>query len=195
MNMEGVTFDSFMSLPHKMRKQILNDPESIKVLVRKNLKESRYYHSLSVADLARELAKCHHVDENKAYIAGLLHDCTKYLSNAQHDSYLKYFDPQKAVYPESAKHSYSAKYYLREKLNFHDKDILNAIYNHTICNSHDRLSIILYIADKREPLRGINDGIRELARTDLFGAYAKLSWDVEKYLKEVKNERFIENCL
>lgn len=195
MNMEDVTFDNFMSLPHKLRRQILNDPDAIKIMVRKNLKESRYRHSLSVAEMARELARCHHVDENKAYIAGLLHDCTKYLSNEQHDSYLRYYDPEKAAYPKSAKHSFSAKYYLKEKLNFHDKDILNAIYNHTICSSHDRLSIILYIADKREPLRRIDDGIGELAKKDLFSAYAKLSWDVEKYLKEVKNERFIENSL
>ncbi len=195
MNMEDVTFDSFMSLPHKARKKILNDPELLKALVKKNLKESRYLHSLSVASMARELARYHHVDERKAYIAGLLHDCTKYLSNEEHDSYLIYYDPEKTAYPESAKHSYSAKFYLKEKLNFHDKDILNAIYNHTICRSRDRLSVILYIADKREPLRGIDDGIGELAKKDLFGAYAKLSWDVEKYLKEVKNERFIENSL
>ena len=195
MNMEDVTFDSFMSLPHKMRKQILNDPDAIKILIRKNLKKKRYDHSLSVADMARDLARCHHVDENKAYIAGLLHDCTKYLSNEQHDSYLRYFDPEKTAYPESAKHSFSAKYYLKEKLNYHDRDILNAIYNHTIWRSRDRLSIILYIADKREPLRGIDDGIAELAKKDLYGAFAKLSWDVEKYLKEVKNERFIENSL
>ena len=39
MNMEDVTFDSFMSLPHKMRKQILNDPDAIKILIRKNLKK------------------------------------------------------------------------------------------------------------------------------------------------------------
>ena len=195
MNMEDVTFDCFMSLPHKMRKQILNDPDAIKILIRKNLKKKRYDHSLSVADMARDLARYHHIDENKAYIAGLLHDCTKYLSNEQHDSYLRYFDPEKTAYPESAKHSFSAKYYLKEKLNFHDRDILNAIYNHTICRSRDRLSIILYIADKREPLRGIDDGIAELAKKDLYGAFAKLSWDVEKYLKEVKNERFIENSL
>ena len=66
MNMEDVTFDSFMSLPHKMRKQILNDPDAIKILIRKNLKKKRYDHSLSVADMARDLARCHHVDENKA---------------------------------------------------------------------------------------------------------------------------------
>ena len=195
MNLNDISFDDFMSYDSKTRRMILNDPELIKIMLRKNLKQSRYDHSLSVADLARRLARMHHVDENKAYMAGLLHDCTKYLNEEEHDLYLKYFDPGKLSYPESCKHSYSAKYYLKEKLNFHDKDILNAIYNHTICGSKDKLSMILYIADKREPLRGIDDDIIEIAEKDLYEAMGRLSWDVERYLKEVKNEGFIENRL
>ena len=195
MNLNDISFDDFMSYDSKTRRMILNDPELIKIMLRKNLKQSRYDHSLSVADLAKRLARMHHVDENKAYMAGLLHDCTKYLNEEEHDMYLKYFDPGKLSYPESCKHSYSAKYYLKEKLNFHDKDILNAIYNHTICGSKDKLSMILYIADKREPLRGIDDDIIEIAEKDLYEAMGRLSWDVERYLKEVKNEGFIENRL
>ena len=195
MNFDDLNFDHFMSLPSKIRRQVLNDPELLKIMVKKNLKESRYEHSLSVAECARQLAKCHHVDEDKAYIAGLLHDCTKYFEESEHDAYLKYYDPDKLQYPESCKHSFSAKYYLKEKLNFHDRDILNAIYNHTICFSKDRLSVILYICDKREPLRKIDDDIMEMAKKDLCGAFRRLSWDVETYLREVKNEEFIGNSL
>ena len=195
MNLADINFDDFMSYDSKLRKTIINDPELLKIMLKKNLKESRYKHSLSVADLAKELALIHHVDENKAYIAGLLHDCTKSLSLEEHDAYLRYYDKEKLDYAEPVKHSFSAKYYLKEKLNFHDKDILNAIYNHTICNSRDKLSIILYIADKREPLRNIDDNIVEVARKDLYKAYELLNKDVEKYLREVKNERFIASSL
>ena len=195
MNLEDICFDDFMSYDSKLRKKIINDPELLKIMIRKNLKKTRYDHSLSVAKLAKQLARIHHVDEDKAYIAGLLHDCTQYLSNEQHDEYFRYFDPEKIDVNEPIKHSYSAKYYLKEKLNFHDKDILNAIYNHTICNSKDRLSMIIYIADKREPLRNIDDGIVDLARKDLYRAFEALQKDVERYIKEVKNEGFIENSL
>ena len=195
MNLSDLSFDNFMSFNSKDRKRIIEDPQAIKSMVSKNLKESRYLHSLSVADMAKELALIHHVDSNKAYMAGLLHDCTKYFTQQQHDLYLKYYDPDKLNYPLPVKHSFSAKYYLKEKMNYHDKDILNAIYNHTICTSHDKLSIILYIADKREPLRGIEDDIATLAKKDLYAAYNKLDHDVERYLKEVKNERFIKNSL
>ena len=195
MNKDLLSFDTFMLLDHKDRKIVLNDPELMKIMVEKNLKPSRYEHSLSVADMARKLAIIHHVDPDKAYMAGILHDCTKYLSEEEHDSYLKYYDPDKLNYPIGTKHSFSAKYYLKEKLNYHDKDILNAIYNHTICNSRDKLSVILYIADKREPLRQIDDEIALLAEKDLFEAYRRLDHDVERYLKEVKNERFINNSI
>ncbi|MBQ1482023.1 MAG: bis(5'-nucleosyl)-tetraphosphatase (symmetrical) YqeK [Erysipelotrichaceae bacterium] len=193
MNLQDICFDDFMTYDHKLRKRILNDPELLKIMVRKNIKEKRYLHSLSVADLAKELASIHHVDPEKAYIAGLLHDVTKYFSEEEHDAYLRFYDPEKLNYPESCKHSFSAKYFLKEKLNLHDKDILNAIYNHTICFSRDALSVILYIADKREPLRGIDDDVVKIAKEDLHKAFEKLNWDVERYLREVKNEKFIGN--
>ena len=195
MNLEDINFDDFMTYESKLRKKIINDPELLKIMISKNLKKTRYDHSLSVADLSRELAKIHHVDPDKAYVAGLLHDCTKYLDIEKQDEYFRYFDPDKVDCQTPIKHSYSAKYYLKEKLNFHDKDILNAIYNHTICNSRDKLSIILYIADKREPLRNVDDGIVELAKKDLYKAYEALLKDVERYIKEVKNEGFIKNSL
>ncbi len=195
MNLEEINFDDFMSYDSKLRKKIINDPELLKIMVKKNLKKSRYAHSLSVAELSRKLALIHHVDPQKAYIAGLLHDCTKYLSNEEHDEYFRYYDKDKLKMPEPIKHSFSAKYYLKEKLNFHDKDILNAIYNHTSCTSKDRLSLIIYIADKREPLRNIDDGIVLLAKKDLYKAFEQLSRDVERYIKEVRNEGFIENGL
>ena len=68
------------------------------------------------------------------------------------------------------------------------------LFKSTICESRDKLSIILYIADKREPLRNINDGILDIAYIDLFKAYRLLRWDVKKYLEE-NNERFIETCI
>lgn len=195
MNFDELTFDNFMSYDSKIRKMILNDEELIKIMLKKNLSDRRYNHSLSVAKLARELAIIHHVNPEKAYIAGLLHDCTKNFDDDFHDNYLKYYDPDKLNMPKGIKHSYTAKYYLKEMLNYHDKDVLNAIYNHTICNSRDKLSIILYISDKREPLRNIDDDILDIAYKDLYQAYTKLKWDVERYILENKNERFIENSI
>ena len=191
-----ISFDEFPHYPSKLRSKIIHDPELLKVMVRKMISKKRYAHSLSVADTARHLAKCHHVDEEKAYIAGLLHDVTKDLSKEEQDNYLRYYDPEKLDYPEKVKHSFTAKYFLRERCHFHDKDILHAIYNHTICTGRDKLSLILYIADKREPLRGVEDDILKIAEKDLYKAFEKLEGDVKKYLKNRgTDERIIENSL
>lgn len=195
--MSNITFDNFYSLPSKLRKQYINDIEVLKQMVKANVSEHRYLHSLSVADVSKNLAIKHNVDSNKAYVAGLLHDCCKFIdsdTSGALEEYLKIYDPEKLNYSSGIYHSWVAKYYLKEKLNFHDKDILNAIYNHTICESKDKLSIILYIADKREPLRKINDDILDIAYHDLFKAYRLLNNDVKKYIEE-KNERFIENSI
>lgn len=195
--MINVTFDNFYSFDSKTRKKYVNDIEVLKQMIKVNVSEHRYLHSLSVADTCKSLALKNKVNPDKAYLAGLLHDCCKFKDEQgikELEEYLKYYDPEKLNGVTGVYHSWVAKYYLKDKLNFHDKDILNAIYNHTICNSNDKLSIILYIADKREPLRNINDGILELAHADLMKAYRILKYDVKKYLED-NNEQFIESSL
>lgn len=191
--MSEITFDNFYSLDSKTRKAYINDRDILTSMVKQNVSEHRFAHSISVAKTCESLALKHNVDPNKAYIAGLLHDCCKFSDDKTYilEEYLKYYDPDKLKEPSGIYHSWVGKYYLKEKLNFHDKEILNAIYNHTICNSYDKLSVILYIADKREPLRNINDGLLELAYKDLYKAKELLEKDVEEYIKS-KNERFIE---
>jgi len=197
MSNEELTFDNFLNLTTDQQNEVLNNYDLLKELVRKNVNEKRYLHSLSVADVCKDLASYHNVDLDKAYLAGLLHDCCKFPdsdSSSILEKYLEKYEPSKLNGCYGAYHSWVAYYYLKEKLNFEDEEILNAIYNHTILNSNDKLSIILYIADKREPLRGIQDDILNLAKTDLLLAYYALVNDVKKYL-EGKNERFIKNSL
>ena len=192
-----ITFDNLYSFDSKTRKKYINDLDILKNMIKQNVSEHRYLHSLSVADTCKSLAIKHKVNPDKAYLAGLLHDCCKFPDSDKSgvlEEYLKYYDPNKLNGVYGAYHSWVGKYYLKEKLNFHDKDILNAIYNHTICQSRDKLSIILYIADKREPLRNINDGILDVAYVDLYKAYEMLRWDVKKYIEET-NGKFVETCL
>ena len=50
------------------------------IWLKENLNEERYEHSLGCADCARNLARKYNLNEEKAYIAGLLHDCAKCFS-------------------------------------------------------------------------------------------------------------------
>ena len=197
MNINEVSFDNFKSLSIEDRNSILNDFDLLKELIKKNVSTHRYEHSLSVASVCKELALIHGVDPNKAYLTGLLHDCCKFPDSDTSgvlEAYLDKYDKDKLNGIVGAYHSWVAPYYLKEKLDFNDSEILNAIYNHTICNSYDKLSLILYIADKREPLRNIDDNILDIAKTDLNKAYDLLIHDVERYLRG-KNERFVKSSL
>ena len=60
------------------------DYNFLKELLKSRLNEKRYEHSLAVADEARRLALKYGADQNKAYLAGLLHDITKNSSREEH---------------------------------------------------------------------------------------------------------------
>ena len=53
----------------------------IKEWLKENLNEERYLHSLGTADCAKDLAKRYGLDEEKAYLTGLIHDCAKCYKN------------------------------------------------------------------------------------------------------------------
>lgn len=182
----STAIDNFHLLSSKQRRYILNDDEVLIDLVKTNLSNHRFKHSLGVAKLSKELAKYHNVDEHKAYVAGLLHDIAKELTDEQLDDYLKYYEPELLNEPIKVKHSFVAKYYLKEKLHIHDSDILNAIYNHTKLKSNDKLSMILYVADKREENRGYDDEVVDVAKKDLKKAISILveKWKAKKEYKD-----------
>lgn len=51
--------------------------------LKNKLKPARYEHTLGVSDTARHLAEIHGYDSVKAALAGLLHDCAKYMSDVK----------------------------------------------------------------------------------------------------------------
>lgn len=153
-------------------------------LIKEKLSEYRYIHSLGVAKLSKELAIAHHLDEDKAYLSGLLHDVTKEMEEEWHDEiFRKYEDLDKIAEARPIKHSHSAMYYIKDELNISDSDILEACYNHTICNSNNPYAKILFIADKREENRKINDDVVKTALKDLDEGYNLLIKINEEYLK------------
>lgn len=158
--------------------------EELNIFAKSMLSEKRYQHSLNVADLAKELAKYNNVDPEKAYVAGLLHDITKEFDESWQDECLKqHNDSVKISAPRKIKHSYTAKYYLMDNLNIDDDEILDAVYNHTICMSDNKLSKIIYISDKREVGRKLDNSAVELAKRDLDAGYKQVTKEVSKYLE------------
>lgn len=133
---------------HYLRKH----PIYLETMVSYRLSSYRFQHSLRVAKLCKELAKIHHYDEEKAYLAGLLHDLMKETKHSKMEIYMKHLFPQYMHLPVALWHAYVGSYYC-SKLNFYDHSIRTSIYHHVLGEGKSKLSKLLYISDKLEPSR------------------------------------------
>ena len=94
----------------------------------------RYQHTLGVANTSACLAMCHGADMNKAYIAGLLHDCAKCVPDDVKIAECEQFGlPISDIEFESPYllHSKLGAYYAAHKYNVEDDEICSAIQWHT----------------------------------------------------------------
>lgn len=128
--------------------------DSIKKTLKESLSEERYNHTLGTADCALKLAKKYGLDEKKAYLAGLLHDCAKCKSN---DELLKIIKQELKNIDEGELQNYKTlhapvgEYFARTIYNVKDKDILDAIRYHTVGRVGMSLfEKIIFLADKIE---------------------------------------------
>ncbi|MBN2852171.1 MAG: bis(5'-nucleosyl)-tetraphosphatase (symmetrical) YqeK [Clostridia bacterium] len=135
------------------------------------LSEHRYQHSLGTAIEAKKLAERYHSDQDKAYLAGLLHDCAKSLSKEQmkellnDEGYSEEFLSCKTVM-----HAPAGEKLAEREFEITDADILHSIRYH--CYGKEDMSLlekIIYVADKIEPSRQYNgiDELRKLAYENL----------------------------
>ena len=131
--------------------------DGMKAKLGKRLKPNRYAHSVGVADTALFLAKRFGLDENKAYVAGLLHDCAREFPNeALPEEARKRGITIGAVEHESPLllHAYVGAKLLSESYGVEDDEIFQAVWRHTVGGTHmTALDKIIYFADMIEPNR------------------------------------------
>ncbi|CCY63631.1 hD domain protein [Clostridium sp. CAG:967] len=130
------------------------DYTQIKKWLKENLNEERYIHTLGTADCAKELAAKYNLDSEKAYLAGLLHDCAKCFSNDKLlDIIHKNLNVEECeMLNYKTLHAPVSAYIAEKEFNVQDKEILSAIRWHTL----GRLDMsdfekIIFLADKIEP--------------------------------------------
>ena len=157
--------------------------------LRKNLKKKRYTHSLSTAIEAKKLANKYKVDEEKAYIAGLLHDCAKHLTKKQMRTHIKSDEySTEFLNSKTLMHAPVGAIIAKKKYGIEDKDILNAIKYH--CYAKPNMMVIekiIFIADKIELTRNFEDidYLRDLAYRNLDKALLYcLNFTIEQIKKE-----------
>ncbi|MBR5914627.1 MAG: bis(5'-nucleosyl)-tetraphosphatase (symmetrical) YqeK [Selenomonadaceae bacterium] len=133
------------------------------------LKKSRFAHSIGVANTAVKLAKKFGVDEQKAYIAGLLHDCAREFENEdlQAEAIKRgIIIGEVEISAPLLLHAYIGAQMVTEIYGVDDKEIIQAIYRHTVgAKNMSALDKIIYFADMIEPNRNYPgvDKLRELA--------------------------------
>ncbi len=154
--------------------------KKIKKYLKKHLTKDRYHHTLGVAYTAAALAMKYNTDTSnanlaqRAYLAGLLHDCAKCMSD---EKKLQMCDKNHISYSSmEAEHPYLlhgkvGAHIARAKFKIRDEDILQAITWHTTGRPNmSLLEKIIFIADyiepSRKPVKEL-DLIRRLAFEDI----------------------------
>ena len=119
------------------------------------LKPKRLEHSINVAKCAIKLSEIYGYDKEKAYLAGLVHDCAKYFTKEQIDSYVEKYnielDPLE-VDNIALSHSIIGSFAIQDVFNIQDMDIINAVRYHT--TGRENMSIlekIIFMADMIVP--------------------------------------------
>ncbi len=138
------------------------------------LTPKRFRHTQGVAEEAVRLAERYGADMEKAYYAGLLHDCAKCYTDEEKlsmcEEYNVPLDDVLMKQPDLA-HSFLGAALARAEYGVDDEDIINAICYHTTGRANmSLLEKIIYIADYIEPNREFFPGleeIRQLAYTDI----------------------------
>lgn len=122
--------------------------------LKKNLSEKRYIHSIGTAECARDLAVKFNLNSDKAYMAGLLHDCAKCFSN---EKLLEIINDNLNVEKMELMnyktlHAPVSAFIAKRDFGVEDEEILSAIRWHTLgkINMSD-FEKIIFLSDKIEP--------------------------------------------
>ncbi len=170
-----------------MKESTLN----IKKKMKKCLDKDRYQHTLGVAYTAASLAMRYGEDIERAFLAGLLHDCAKCIPNDEKyemcDEYGIELSKAEQEIP-SLVHAKLGAYLASEKYGIDDSEIIDAIRSHTTGEPEmTMLQKIIFTADYIEPGRYEApdlDDVRPLAFTDIDKAVCMILQDTLLYLEK-----------
>ena len=144
------------------------DIEKIQKKLKRKLSDSRYQHTLGVAYTSGCLAMKYELNINMAIVAGLLHDCAKYMSGEEMLECAKKakLEMSNTEYDKpDLLHAKLGAYYAYKKYAIEDEEILSAIRCHTTGKPDmSLLEKIVYISDYIEPGRDKMPRLEEIRR-------------------------------
>lgn len=160
--------------------------------LKKELDRQRFEHTLGVEQTARQMARVFGEDEEKAALAGLLHDCAKCMPLSQMIKAARRADVDPVMKESKAlMHAVAGRCVAQDVYGVQDEDVLGAIRWHTTGRAGmTRLEKIIYLADviepNRKPYPGLED-LRALCMQDLDSAmHAALRQSLEHVREQGK---------
>jgi len=144
-----------------------------------NLSEKRFRHIIGVAETARALAQKWGADADKAFLAGLVHDCAKEIpvnKSVERLTASGYSPDEVELRSPALLHAPLGAVVAREVFGISDKEVLNAVTFHTTGRPEmSLLEKIIYVADFTEPGRTYPEAgeIRQLSYIDINRAVLK----------------------
>lgn len=169
-------------------------PELIRKKLKKKLTSDRYKHTIGVAHTCQSLAMSMGEDIERAYLAGLLHDCAKCIPD---DEKIRKCEKNNIPISDIERRS---PYLLHSKLGAHiakkkylieDAEILSSIECHTTGKpGMTNLEMIVFVADYIEPGRNKADNLEQIrieAFKDIRLCVYHILRDTLEYLKRKNN--------
>ena len=141
-------------------------------IVKKQITDHRYQHTLGVMETAIALAKRYGADEKKAELAAIFHDYAKFRDKDEMKFIIQNqgMDPEFLNYNSELWHAPVGAYLVEKEAEVSDSEILDAIRYHTTGRPNMALlEKMIYLADYIEPGRnfpGVEE-VREMAKKDL----------------------------
>ena len=145
-------------------------------IVKKQLTEKRFIHTIGVMETALELAGIYGADLKKTELAAIFHDYAKYRPKDEMREIIEKEDFPSLLleYPDELLHAPAGAYLVKKEVGIDDQEIFDAIYYHTTGRENmSLLEKIIFLADYIEPNRPLFPGLeetRKLAKQDLDGA-------------------------
>jgi len=167
------------------------DLMSVDRMLQNRLTEKRYRHTIGTAEEAVRLARHYGGPADKAYIAGLLHDCAKDFSQEEkRELCIKYNIPLDPVTDKQIDltHGDLAAEISRHDYGIDDEDILNSIRYHTTGRKGmSLLEKIIYVADCIEPEREDYPGLTKIRRLAYQDINKAVKAGISSTIEENKN--------
>lgn len=163
--------------------------EKLMEATRRQMPSSRWEHTLRVMETAEELARRTGADPEKAEIAAILHDYSKFWPEEKLKEWiLRHRLPRELLqYSKVLWHAPVGAEAVREELGIDDEEVLDAIRFHTTGRpGMSLLEKVIFLADYIEPGRSFSgvEEVRRLARENLDRAILKALDNTILYLIE-----------